>query len=153
MLIVDVRYLGSGDIFEDFDVFQQQARLFDQDNNSFVNERYLKIFPKCVEKLKKHLDDPWNSMLSKPRTPTKDYVFKKISPIENPRDPITCHLCPKKPVLKNKKGYKIHCIKFHKNEATQDFSQITDDIGVTCMLTKKDGSRCSKIFDIDQIYR
>ena len=94
-----------------------------------------------------------NPSLSKPITPTKDYVFKQITPIEKPRPPIKCSLCLDKIThLKSKKGYKIHLAKFHKNEAKPDLKAVPDDPEVHCMLEKK-GIRCTKSYDLDQIYR
>lgn len=151
---MDVRYLGNGNIFKDLDFFQASARLFDQDNNGYANEKILNFLMKRVETLKLELKKPWNSNLSKPLTPTKEYIFKKISPISNPRDPIKCQFCRKKDTfIKSKKGYKSHCIKFHKNEGKPNLSEIPDDIEVTCMLTKENGNRCKKSYDVDQIYR
>lgn len=130
-----------------------EAKIFDQDNNSFCNEKVLNFLMKKIETLKIELKKPWNINLSKPLTPTKDYIFKKIAPIENPRSPITCQFCPGNPVkLKSKKGYKTHCIKFHREE-TPDMSAIQDDPEVSCLLTKENGKRCTKSYTLDQIYR
>lgn len=153
MLQVDVRFLGSGDIFEDLALFQVKAKLFDQEHNSYGNEIQIKFLLKRIEALREKLNNSWNTKLSKPLTPSKDYVFKKISPIENPISPIRCEICLKKTFLKTKKGYKIHCIKFHKNVPKPDFTKIPDDVEVSCMLSKEDGTRCTKSYDVDQIYR
>lgn len=151
--LVDVRFLGNGDIFNDLDMFQVNAKIFDQENNSYGNERILKFFMRKIETLKSELEKTWNSNLSKPITPTKDYIYKKIETIENPRSPITCEFCPGKPVkLKSKKGYKTHCIKFHREE-TPDMSKIPDDPEVRCLLNKENGIQCKKSYNSDQIYR
>ena len=134
-------------------MFQVESKIFDQENNSYCNEKVLNFLMKKIEKLKDELTKPWNTNLSKPLTPTKDYIYKKISPIQNPRSPIPCQFCPGKPVkLKNKKGYKTHCIKFHRDE-TPDMSAIPDDPEVSCLLTKENGKQCKKSYNIDQIYR
>ena len=155
LTVVDVRFLGTGDIFEDLKLFQINARLFDKESNMFANERALDLFVKKIDHLEIQLKKPWNCNLTRPLTPTKDYEFKIISPLRNPRDPIPCSLCLSKNKtvkLKSKKGYKVHLIQKHKNETHPDITLIPDDIGVSCMLTK-DGIKCQKTFGMDQIYR
>ena len=152
---VDVRFLGTGDIFEDLKLFQLNARLFDKESNMFANEKALDLFVKKIEHLEIQLKKPWNCNLSRPLTPTKNYEFKIISPLKNPRETISCSLCLSKNKtvkLKSKKGYKVHLIQKHKDETQPDLTSIPDDIGVTCMLTK-DGNKCQKKFSVDQIYR
>ena len=110
---VDVRYLGSGDILKDLKYFEANARIFDKESNIFANERILNLFVQKIEDLSSQLEEPWNSNLSKPVSPTKDYEFKLISPLANPRDPINCSLCLERnkiTSLKSKKVYKIHLI-------------------------------------------
>lgn len=110
---VDVRYLGSGDILKDLKYFEANARIFDKESNIFANERILNLFVQKIEDLSSQLEKPWNSNLSKPVSPTKDYEFKLISPLANPRDPINCSLCLERnkiTSLKSKKVYKIHLI-------------------------------------------
>jgi len=110
---VDVRYLGSGDILKDLKYFEANARIFDKESNIFANERILNLIVKKIEDLSSQLEEPWNSNLSKPVSPTKDYEFKLISPLVNPRDPINCSLCLERnkiTSLKSKKVYKIHLI-------------------------------------------
>lgn len=153
LLSVDVRYLGNGDIINELHVFELRARLYDKDYNSFVNEKPLNLLVKRIEVLKTEVSKTWNSNLSKPLTPTKDFVFKRITPIEKRRLPIKCSLCLEKiTYLKSKKGYKNHLAKFHKNERQPDMKAVPEDPEVHCMLEKK-GVRCTKSYDLDQIYR
>ena len=112
--LVDVRYLGSGESLEDLKYFELSARIFDKESNSFANEKILDLFKKKIEDLTSQLEKPWNSNLSKPITPTKDYKFKLISPLETPAETINCALCLQKDnkivKLKSKKVYKVHLI-------------------------------------------
>ena len=153
---VDVRFLGTGDSIQALKLFHVNGRLFDQDSNMFGNEKVLDTFMKKIEDLNTQLEMPWNSDLSKPFTPKKAYEFKWISPLETPRDPIKCPLCAqdhKITTLKSKKVYKIHLLQRHKNEDKPDLSLIPDDVEVSCMLTKANGKKCQKKYDVDQIYR
>lgn len=154
--MVDVRYLGSGDIIQDLKNFEARARVYDKDYNSFINEIRLDMMLKRIDHLSNELNKRWNDNLTKPITPTKNSIFKKISPLANPRDPILCALClhlNKNVYIKSKKGYKSHLNKQHKNQQKPDMNLIEDDIEVHCMLTKDNGKRCTKSFDVDQIYR
>ena len=155
LTVVDVRFLGTGDVFKDLTFFQLNARIFDKESNMFANEKALDLFVKKIEHLETQLKNPWNCNLSRPMTPTKDYEVKIISPLRNPRDPILCTLClsqNRTVNLKSKKGYKVHLIQGHKNETHPDLSLIPDDVGITCLLTKN-GKKCLKKFSADQIYR
>ncbi len=152
---VDVRFLGTGDIIKDLTVFQQNARIFDEESNMFANEKALDLFVKKIEHLETQLNKPWNCNLSRPMTPTKNYEVKIITPLKNPRDPISCELCLSKNQtvkLKSKKGYKVHLIQGHKNETQPDLTLIPDDDRITCLLSKN-GTKCEKKFCADQIYR